>query len=136
MARGYISLKTKLASALLTIVRPNAEGKLEPVIPHEEAKGLSADEVISRFDFHHYPIPHAHGGPDEHWNLEPMPRSLHREITAKIDIPRIAKTKRLSKSQEEFRRKVMEKPCGAKREKTGNWPQGRKLRSKGFGSRQ
>lgn len=95
MSRKAISLKTKLASALLQMLRPDDSGNLVRIIPHEEAKALTADQIISRFDFHHYPIPHAHGGPDEPWNLDPVLRPDHQRITAKRDIPMIAKTKRI-----------------------------------------
>lgn len=94
MKRKAISLKNKLASALLQMLREE-NGKLVRIIPHDEAVCLTADEIISRFDFHHYPIPHAHGGPDEPWNLDPVLREEHRKITAKRDIPMIAKTKRI-----------------------------------------
>ncbi len=97
-ARKSISLRTKLASALLTIVRPNDKGELERVVPHEQAKLMSDDQIISLFHFDHYPVPHAHDGPDEAWNLEPRPIVEHRTITAKVDVPRIAKAKRLTKA--------------------------------------
>jgi len=95
MSRKPLSMKVKLASALLQMLRADDTGKLVRIISHEEAKTLSANEIISRFDFHHYPIPHAHDGPDEPWNLEPMLRGDHRKVTAERDIPMIAKTKRI-----------------------------------------
>lgn len=52
--------------------------------------------------------------------------------TGRGDITTIAKVKRLTKEQEEFRRKVLARPCGAKRTPTGNWPPGRKIQSRGF----
>ncbi|PYF04980.1 hypothetical protein BJ122_102206 [Rhodopseudomonas faecalis] len=107
--RRHIPLKIKLAAALLQMKRPDDAGRLVPVIPHDEAKRLTADQIVSRFEFNHYPIPHAAGGPDEPWNLDPMPKADHRERTAKIDIPAIAKTKRVAKAQEEFRRRLLAK---------------------------
>src|SRR4051812_26058654 len=89
MKRKHVSLKTKLAAALLKMLKADDAGVLRPVIPFDEAKTLTADQIISRFHFNHHPIPHAHGGPDEPWNLDPEPVEHHREITAKIDIPRI-----------------------------------------------
>ena len=62
MSRKPLSMKVKLASALLQMLRADDTGKLVRIISHEEAKTLSANEIISRFDFHHYPIPHAHDG--------------------------------------------------------------------------
>jgi vacuolar-type H+-ATPase subunit I/STV1 len=106
MSRKHISLKTKLAAALLQM-RKEVDGKLELIIPHEEAKTLTADKILERFDFHHYPITHAEGGPDEPWNLEPVERAKHREITAKVDVPGIAKRKRVTEVHEEFRRRML-----------------------------
>lgn len=133
--RAHIPLKTKLAAALLTMLRPDDDGNLVPVIPHEDAKAMSDDQIISLFHFDHDPIPHAHGGPDEAWNLTPRPLAEHRIKTAKRDIPQMAKTRRLSKAQEEFRRKILERPCGGKRQPSGNWPRGRKIKSRGFEKR-
>lgn len=107
--RAHIPCSTKLASALLTIVRPDEAGKMVPVISYEEAQRLTAEQVISRFRFDHYPIPHAQDGPDHHSNLVPRPTGEHEERTAKIDIPQIAKTKRLTKEQEAFRARMLAK---------------------------
>jgi hypothetical protein len=93
--RAHVSLRTKLASALCQMMRYAGDGEWVRIIPHEEAKKLTADQILTRFDFHHYPIPKAHDGPDTHWNLEPVERAEHREITAKVDVPRIAKVKRI-----------------------------------------
>lgn len=46
--------------------------------------------------------------------------------TGRSDITTIAKVKRLTKEQEDFRRKVLSRPCGQKRERTS------KIRSRGF----
>ena len=97
MKRQHISLKTKLAAALCSIVR-EVDGKLVPVVPREMAKQLSAGEILSMFDWNHI-VYHAIGGSDHHSNLEPMLTAEHRAVTAKKDIPRIAKTKRVAKKQ-------------------------------------
>jgi hypothetical protein len=93
--RPHVNLKTKLASALCQMLQDDGAGKLVRVISYEESKRLNEDEILARFDWHHYPIPKAHDGPDVHWNLEPIARAKHREITAKVDIPAIAKSKRI-----------------------------------------
>jgi len=85
--RGYIPYAEKLASLL--------GPKLG--IGYEARKTMSAAEINARFDWHHN-IANADGGPDLHWNIEPIEREAHRERTAKIDVPRIAKGKRLRKS--------------------------------------
>jgi hypothetical protein len=95
MSRKAIGLRTKLASALLQMLRPNGDGTFARIIPHEHAKLMSDEQIISLFHFDHYPIPHAHGGPDEAWNLDPLPIAEHRNKTRVADIPAIAKSKRI-----------------------------------------
>jgi hypothetical protein len=95
MKRKHISLKTKLAAALCSIVK-EVDGKLVPVVPREMAKQLSAGEIISMFEWHHV-VYHAIGGSDHHSNLDPLLTAEHREITARKDIPGIAKTKRVAR---------------------------------------
>lgn len=97
--RKHLSLKTRLAAALLQMKRMDENGQIVRVIPHQEAKTLTADQIISRFQFDHYPIPHAEGGPDEPWNIDPSPTPEHREKTAKVDVPTIAKSKRVRAKQ-------------------------------------
>ena len=129
--RSRVSLRTKLASALCQMVKPDDAGGFVRIIPHEQAKRMTEDEILAAFDWDHDPIPKAHGGEDAHHNLTPRLRPEHREKTAKRDIPMIAKVKRLTKGQEEFRRKVLERPAGAKRKASGKikgrsaWPKGR-----------
>jgi hypothetical protein len=96
-SRKHISLTVKLAAALLKLGH----------VPHSQARRMTADQIIALYHFDHYPIPHAQGGVNEPWNLDPVLVAVHREKTAKIDLPMIAKTKRISKSHEEFRRKLL-----------------------------
>lgn len=136
MKRKHISLKVKLASTLLKMLRADDVGVLRPVIPHDEAKTLTADQIISRFHFNHHPIPHACGGPDEPWNLDPEPVQRHREITAKIDIPRIAKGKRIVKSEAAHHAVMAAKVTGESAPTSKpRWAKGRKLQSRPFPQR-
>lgn len=116
--RKHIPLKVKLAAALLKLGH----------VPFSQAQRMTADQIIALYDFNHHPIPHAQGGPDEPWNLDPMLRPEHREITAKKDIPQIAKTKRISREHEEFQRRLLtprdERP-----------PKKQTIRSRGFDKR-
>jgi hypothetical protein len=80
------SLTTQLASALLALGH----------VPYNDAKQMSAQQVISLYHFDHFPIPRAEGGPDEHYNLVPRLIAAHREKTARIDVPQIAKNKRIA----------------------------------------
>lgn len=129
MKRGHINLTTKLASALLTMKRVDENGQLVPIISYEESKGMTPEQIISRFEFQHYPIPHSQGGPDHHSNLMPMEKVEHRRVTAKVDIPQIAKTKRVSAKEEEFRRKILT-PRDERPAKKSRWGS-RKFQTKG-----
>jgi len=125
MKRSAPSLKIKLASALLQTVRyDDAEAAFVPIISYAEAKTLTADQIIARFHFDHG-IAHAHDGPAEPWNLTPLPIEDHRIKTATIDIPRIAKSKRIQKREAGIRkprtitrwRKFNKQPVFASRER-------------------
>jgi hypothetical protein len=107
MTRKHISLKTKLAAALLQMRRATPDGRWELIIPHSQAFRMTADEIIALFHFDHYPVPHSQGGPDEPWNLDPVMVAEHQKKTAKRDIPQIAKTKRISREHEEFQRRML-----------------------------
>jgi hypothetical protein len=101
-------------------------------IPYEHAKLMAADQVNSLIEWHHCVIPKAEGGPDVHWNAQPMLRGAHRGRTAKIDVPRIAKGKRIRATE---RAHKLVRSIGAERrepKRKWNWPQGRKLQSRGF----
>lgn len=95
MKRPHISLETKLAAALLTIVRPDENGVMRTVVSYEESKTLTAKQIISRFALDHYPVRYADGGASEPWNLLWRPCAEHDEKTRTIDVPEIAKGKRI-----------------------------------------
>ncbi len=124
-ARDYIPLKILLAASLCQLT--DAEGN--PLIPYDHAKLMTPDQVLSLFQRDHYPIRKIDGGPDIHWNIVFRFIPAHRLKTAKIDQPQIAKTDRLVQQQEEFRRKVLQRECGQKRERRGTIP------SRGFQKR-
>lgn len=106
MARkAHIRLTTKLAAALLQI----RDGQGERLIPHEHAKQMTDEQVISLFNFDHDPIPEAIGGPTIGWNLTPRLILDHRQKTAKIDIPQIRKGDRISAEHESFRKRMLAK---------------------------
>lgn len=58
----------------------------------------------------------------------PRAREAHREKTAKVDVPRIAKTKRLARKQTEH----VERMTGEKEKKATRWPKGKKIPSRPF----
>jgi len=68
-------------------------------IPYDHRKEMTAEQVLSLLHFDHDPIPHAHGGSDEHFNLTPLPIMAHRKKTAERDVPQVAKTKRIAKKE-------------------------------------
>lgn len=128
--RAHIGLKTKLCSALCQLVRyDETNAEFVKIIPHDRAKLMTEDEILSVYEWQHYPIPKAHDGPDTHWNLQPMVKAAHREVTAKIDIPMIAKGKRIQRANEEAVRRLLAKDRGEPKAKS-RWPQGRKLQSR------
>lgn len=90
--RDHISLKTTLAAAICQLLG----------IPHEHAKLMTADQVISLIARDHYPIRRDDGlklgmtveEVDHHSNIFIRSIMAHRTKTADIDQPAIAKTKR------------------------------------------
>lgn len=113
------TLKDKLAAALREIAQ----------IPMDHARLMTADQMLSLFQFHHI-LYHTDSGIDEHWNLEPMLIRPHRERTAKIDVPQIARTRRISATEEEFRRRMLtprdERPVKRSRIPSRPFPKRRK----------
>lgn len=108
--RKHIGLKTKLAAALRELAG----------IPYDHAKLMSEDHIISLFHFDHT-IYHSQDGADAHYNLTPMLIEAHRVKTRTVDVPQIAKTKRISKKQEEFRA-LMLTPRDQRPPKKSRWP--------------
>ena len=96
MKRANIGLQTKLASALLELDRYQ-NGVL--CIPYEHTKAMSAEQICSLWAFDHWPIRKADGGSDHPSNLMPRLIAAHREKTAKIDVPEMAKSKRIRRKE-------------------------------------
>jgi hypothetical protein len=119
-ARKEPTLRDKLAAALRELGG----------IPFDHAKLMTADQIISLFQFNHV-LYHAQDGSDEHWNLEPMFIRAHRKITAERDVPQIAKTRRISTEHEAFRKRMLtprdERP--PKRSRFGSRPFPKRSRS-------
>jgi hypothetical protein len=114
------TLKDKLAAALREL----------GTIPFDHARLMTADQIISLFQFNHI-LYHTHEGSDEHWNLEPLLIKAHRKRTAEIDVPQIAKTDRITEAQAAFRKRLMtprdERP--PKRSRFGSRPFPKRSRS-------
>lgn len=118
------SLAIKLAAALLQI--RDAQGL--PLIEWEHAKQMSAEQINSLFQWDHYPIRVEAGGPTEPWNLVPRFILAHRIKTAKFDVPEIAKIRRITKAEEEFRQRLLVPPPDREPRKS-RWPK-RPMRKK------
>lgn len=116
-ARKHVSLKTKLA-AVLRDMAVERNGRLERALTYEEAKAMTDDQVLSLFQWDHG-IHHAIGGTDEHWNLTARFIDDHRRKTAKIDIPRLAKTDRITDKEAEFQRRLSAKTEDLSGQETG-----------------
>jgi hypothetical protein len=100
VSRKEPTLKDKLAAALRELLG----------IPYEHAKLMSAEQIISLVQFdhiHHHALNKHEPWVDEHWNLDPLLIGGHKIKTRTIDVPQIAKTKRISKEQEEFRNRLL-----------------------------
>lgn len=82
-SKAHIPAKEKLAAALLESMRPDEHGNWVRVISHAEAQMMTADQIISLFQFHHDPIAEEDGGPAEAWNLTPTLIKAHRKISGK-----------------------------------------------------
>lgn len=117
--RAHIGFKTKLAAALCQM-RHEVDGKLELILTHEEAKVLSEEQILSLFAWDHDPIPHAEGGEDTHYNLCPTLIVPHRKKTAAVDVPGIAKRKRVAKAHAEFRARILT-PRADREPKKSHW---------------
>ncbi len=144
--RKKISINVLYAAALLQI-RDEETG--EPLIPHDHAKLMTADNIISLFHADHYPIPHAEDGPDEPWNITHRFIPAHRKKTAEIDVPQIAKNKRIAAGHAAHQA-AMDAKLGLESENPdlasiaqpgrtvpkprpkSRWPQGRKLQTRPF----
>lgn len=122
--RSYIPYPERLAATLACLLPQEQRDDLR-------RRKVGRDVVIGLFDFHHVAF-HAAGGSDEWFNLHPMPTHEHKERTAKIDIPAIAKAKRLTRDQQEFCRRILAKEMGRNDRPKSKWPSGRKLQGRGF----
>ncbi len=98
------NLTEKLASTLLLLKVGD-----EWLIPEPLRSTGSAKQICALIHFDHDPIPYANGGTTAPQNLTPRGIAQHREKTATVDLPRIAKGKRLERTHEEFRALLLRK---------------------------
>jgi hypothetical protein len=115
-----MNLTTKLASALLALGH----------IPYEDSKRMTAAQIISLYQWDHYPVRKADGGSDAPWNIRPMLRAAHRAKTARVDMPAMAKSRRIQLGEAEHQLRMAAKLLGLPRRTGGkrrsSWPQRRR----------
>ena len=123
-------------------------------IPYEHQKDMHEDQVQMLLEWHHN-IRHAEGGTEHFSNAVPMLVAAHRERTAKIDVPEIAKNKRIRNKEmvRHFNAAAKVDPDAAAQlypavarlkarrkskipQRVNPWQPGRKLQSRGFQRRQ
>jgi len=127
--RAYIPLTERYAAALACLLPQDVRDDLR-------RRRVSAKVVIAMFEVDHIEL-HAHDGSDRWHNLDPRPVAEHREKSRR-DTSIVAKSKRLSKEHEEFRRRMMRRAeieehndMVARIERSvSRWPQGRKIQQR------
>lgn len=107
MTRRDPNLSEKLAAMSLWYLDAIRQG-----IPHEHQKLMSAANINALFQWDHYPIRYVDGGTTHPSNLKPLFTGEHREKTAKVDVPQVAKGKRIREREEAFRRRLLAKARG------------------------
>ena len=111
--RSYVPLPERLAATLACLLPQEQRDDLR-------RRKVKAEAVLALFHFDHV-IFHAHGGADKWWNLDPKLVAEHREKTAKIDVPAIAKGKRITRANDEFFRRLLAKSEG-QQAPASKWP--------------
>jgi hypothetical protein len=86
-------------------------GTGELLIPEPLRSKGSAAEICRYVDWHHWNH-YALGGTTDPRNISPLSPEEHNERTAKIDVPAIAKAKRLEKKEAAFRQRILDKSNG------------------------
>ena len=107
MTRKPLTRDERHAAAILMITRGNGT----PIVSREEAKGMTAREIIDAFHARtnvEHIVPHALTANNHPSNIQYLTPDEHAPKT-KRDVTEIAKTKRVAKKQAEFRRKLLAK---------------------------
>jgi hypothetical protein len=106
-------------------------------IPHSHQVLLHEDQMISLAERDHWPVPVAEGGTNHFSNVWARPIREHREKTSKIDVPGIAKRKRIRRKEAEHqaaRAWVTERLADPPSPRKSQWAK-RKLQSRRFQKR-
>lgn len=81
-------------------------------IPHEHQKLMHEDQVISLIERDHWPVPLAEGGAHHFSNAWGRLIADHREKTRTVDVPGIAKRKRIAANEAARQARAREKLLG------------------------
>lgn len=114
-------------------------------IPHEHQQAMHEDQMISLVERDHWPVPVAEGGSGHFSNVWARLIGEHREKTRKVDVPGIAKRKRIARAEAAHQARMAAKAGEERRaaillaavESVGRarpkrpWPK-QKIRSRGF----
>lgn len=106
--RRQLTRPERYASVILQLRRGNGE----PVIDPDWAKTVGHQEIIDRFEaitHDDHRIPRGMGGSDHVSNMQPLVADTDHKEKTKVDVRAIAKSKRIEKEQQEFRRKMLAK---------------------------
>jgi hypothetical protein len=87
--QSNMNMTTRLAAALLALGD----------IPYEDSKLMTAEQIISLYQWDHHPLRRCDFGSDHPSNLRPMLIAAHRAKTTTIDMPAIAKGRRIRARQ-------------------------------------
>lgn len=121
----HIPMVNKLACALLALGH----------IDRDLAKNMTPEQIVSHYEFDHA-VFFSIGGSHHPTNLTARPKAEHRLKTAKVDVPAIAKMRRLEPAHIEFQQRMLAKVGQAEPDEehlTGvSKKSGPKLRSRGF----
>ena len=117
MKRQAPNISQKCASALLQL----KTDKGEYLIPWEHAQMMTVTQILSLFQWDHYPIRVEAGGSNHPSNLVPRLIAEHRAKTSNTDIPEVAKIKRITAAEKEFQSRLFAKTSGEPKPKS-RWP--------------
>jgi hypothetical protein len=90
-------------------------------IPHEIAKEMSEDDVLALVEYDHWPLRHADGGPDLHWNLRPMLIADHK-LKTKADAKDMAKERKVRRAAEDHIAHMQAKGTARRKPPKRSWP--------------
>lgn len=125
--RKQPNMTEKLASALLEMQRLRGDP-----IPREHAKQMSAKMICSLYQFDHDAGFVCHGAGNHPTEMTPKLRPEHKEKTAKIDQPAIAKCDRISPEHEAFKARMLARITGTDAEGIEKAARRASIRSSGF----